>query len=104
MNSQEWYTRTVVCERLQISETVLLRYEKAGLVRPIAREHEFGYDPRQLRRLWSIVSLQQDLGVNLAGVRAILRLRRQLLQTRRQLREIAALLEQRMSPNEGGTA
>ena len=34
-----------------------------------------GYGPAEIRRLWTVVSLHRDLGVNLAGVEAILRLR-----------------------------
>ena len=33
-----------------------------------------GYEPAQIRRLWSIVTYQRDLGVNLAGVEVILQL------------------------------
>ena len=31
-------------------------------------------EPAQIRRLWSIVSYQRDLGINLAGVEVILQL------------------------------
>lgn len=98
--SVHWYSRRSVCEHLRISEATLARYERAGLVRPQRRDGEPYFGPQQLRRLWSIVSLQQDLGINLEGVRAVLRLRRQLVQTRREVRELLALLE-RQWPDSG---
>ena len=45
-----------------------------GLVQ-IAHEGSVeGYEPAQVRRLWSIVTYQRDLGINLAGVEVILHL------------------------------
>lgn len=95
--SSLWYSRQSVCEHLRISEATLARYERAGLVRPLRRDGEHYFGPQQLRRLWSIVSLQQDLGINLAGVQAVLRLRRQLLQTRREVRDLLVMLERHWS-------
>ncbi len=66
--------RNLVARELSISEGMLLRYESLGLVRVVHTGSEDGYDPSQVRRLWTIVSFQRDLGVNLAGVEVILRL------------------------------
>lgn len=99
--SPHWYSRRVVCERLRISERTLARYERAGLVRPQQRDGQPYFGPDQLRRLWSIVSLHQDLGINLEGVRAVLRLRRQLLKTRREVRELLVLLKRHWPESEG---
>lgn len=65
--------RTLVARELSISEAMLRRYESLGLVRVARTETDEGYDPAQVRRLWTIVSFQRDLGVNLAGVEVILR-------------------------------
>ena len=48
-----------------------------------------GYAPDDVRRLWTIVSLQRDMGVNLAGVEAILRLRAHLDDLHRRLGRLA---------------
>jgi MerR family transcriptional regulator/heat shock protein HspR len=53
---------------------VLARYESLGLVRVTHEGSEEGYEPAQIRRLWSIVTYQRDLGINLAGVEVILHL------------------------------
>ena len=67
--------RDTVAEHLSISPKVLVRYEKMGLVRCVELGDVQGYEPSQVRRIWSIMSYQRDLGVNLAGVEVILRLR-----------------------------
>ena len=66
--------RELAARELAISTTVLARYESLGLVRVTREGSEEGYEPAQIRRLWSIVTYQRDLGINLAGVEVILRL------------------------------
>ena len=74
------------------TSAVLVRYEARGLVR-VAREGAVeGYDPAELRRLWTILSLQRDLGVNLAGVEAILKLRAHIELLHRHLEHLAGEL------------
>lgn len=67
--------RETVAQGLSISPQVLVRYEELGLVSCVRSGDLQGYEPAQVRRIWSIVSYQRDLGVNLAGVEVILRLR-----------------------------
>jgi MerR family transcriptional regulator/heat shock protein HspR len=66
--------RDVVAQKLAISKTALIRYESLGLIRADIEGSVAGYEPAQIRRLWTIVSFQRDLGVNLAGVELILQL------------------------------
>jgi MerR family transcriptional regulator/heat shock protein HspR len=66
--------RELAARELAVSTTVLARYESLGLVRVTREGLEEGYEPAQIRRLWSIVTYQRDLGINLAGVEVILRL------------------------------
>ena len=61
-------------EQLAVSTKVLARYESLGLVQVTHEGPEEGYEPAQVRRLWSIVTYQRDLGINLAGVEVILHL------------------------------
>lgn len=70
-------SREEVADRLAVSTRLLLRYEARGLVRAVRWEQVEGYGPAEIRRLGSIVSLQRDLGINLAGVEAVLRMRSQ---------------------------
>lgn len=70
--------RDQAAANLSISTDVLIRYEARGLVRLVREGEVEGYEPGEIRRLWTIVSFQRDLGINLAGVETILRLRDRL--------------------------
>jgi MerR family transcriptional regulator/heat shock protein HspR len=96
--------RDEVARRLQITTRVLVRYEERGLVRTIRSSGVEGYDPDQLGRLTTIVSLQRDLGVNLAGVEAILRLRSQMNESVARLREVAAEMLRELERADEGPA
>lgn len=86
-------TREQVAERLHIPPTLLARYEARGLVRSVCQGAVEGYEPSEIRRVWSVVSLHRDLGINLAGIEAILRLRDQLRDVHAQLAELAEALK-----------
>ena len=93
--------RDEVARHLAVTTRVLLRYEGRGLVR-VAREGEVeGYAPEELRRLWTIVTLQRDLGINLAGVEAILQLHGQLAEIRHRLDELATRLRAALEEPDG---
>jgi len=81
--------RETVAQGLSISPQVLIRYEELGLVRCIRSGDVQGYEPSQVRRIWSIVSYQRDLGVNLAGVEVILQLRDHMTHVHRHLSHLA---------------
>lgn len=70
------FPRELVAEHFMVAPRILIRYESRGLIAPVRDESGTeGYGPEQIRRLWTILSLQRDLGVNLAGVEAVLQLR-----------------------------
>jgi MerR family transcriptional regulator/heat shock protein HspR len=89
--------RDLVAQHLAISPKVLVRYESLGLVHTVHEGSVEGYEPGQVRRLWSIVSFQRDLGINLAGVEVILHLVDQLSEVRERAvnlaEELRALIE-----------
>ena len=87
-------TREQVAANLAVSATVLVRYEARGLVHAVHSGGLEGYAPADVGRLWTIVSLQRDLGVNLAGVEAILRLRAHLDDLHRRLGPLADALRE----------
>ncbi len=92
--------RDHVARELSVSPRSLLRYEALGLVRVVQRGRDEGYEPAQIRRLWTIVSFQRDLGVNLAGVEVILRLCDQLVEVHRRVGGLADDLRAAMEPDE----
>jgi MerR family transcriptional regulator/heat shock protein HspR len=88
------YPRELVAEHFAVAPRVLIRYETRGLIQSVRDPSgEVGYGPSEIRRLWSILSLQRDLGVNLAGVEAIMRLRAHLDQLHRCLSDLALELD-----------
>jgi MerR family transcriptional regulator/heat shock protein HspR len=82
-------SREVVARELSVSTKVLARYESLGWVEVIRDGPLEGYEPAQIRRLWSIVSYQRDMGVNLAGVEVILHLVDHLSHVRRRVTDLA---------------
>ena len=98
--SQTIIPRDRVAEQLAIPVQVLFRYEAHGLVEPLhdagGRE---GYGPAEIRRAWTIVSCQRDLGINLAGVEAVLRLRDHIDELHERLRGLASALRDAVEEN-----
>jgi MerR family transcriptional regulator/heat shock protein HspR len=90
-------SREQVARRLAVSPAVLARYESFGLIRAVRAEGAEGYEPAELHRVWTVLSLHRDAGINLAGIDAILRLRTQLdaahAEMSRLVRELQALIE-----------
>lgn len=93
-------SRQQAAEHLAVASTLLFRYEARGLVRAVRRGDVEGYGPAEVRRLGTIVSLQRDLGINLAGVEAVLKLHNHLRMVHRRLDDLARAL--RSTLDEGG--
>jgi MerR family transcriptional regulator/heat shock protein HspR len=86
--------RDQVAENLAVPPRVLTRYEARGLIH-VSREGTVeGYHPAEIRRIWTILSFQRDLGINLAGVEAILKLHDHMAGLHRRLDELAAELHE----------
>ena len=94
--------REHAARQLSVSTTVLRRYEARGLVCAVRVEDVEGYEPVEIRRLWTIVSLQRDLGINLAGVEAVLRLRDHVDELHRRVRALAYDLRDALDDEEEG--
>ena len=95
------FPRDHVAREFSVSTATLLRYEGRGLVRAVREGEVEGYGPAEVRRLWTIVTFQRDLGVNLAGVEVILRLREQMEATHERLGHLARALRESLE-DEGG--
>jgi MerR family transcriptional regulator/heat shock protein HspR len=93
--------RERVARELSVSPRMLSRYEQLGLVRVVRADAEEGYEPAQIRRLWTIVSFQRDLGVNLAGIEVILRLFDQLAEVHRRVSGLAEELRSTLDASHG---
>lgn len=74
-----WYVISVAAQRAEVHEQTLRHYERLGLISP-ARKGSSPHSPRlysdrDIERVVHIRSLMRDLGVNLAGVEAILHMK-----------------------------
>jgi MerR family transcriptional regulator/heat shock protein HspR len=92
--TQRIIPRDLVAQRLAISPRALIRYERLGWVRTTREGQDEGYEPSQVRRLWTIVSFQRDLGVNLAGVEVILHLCDRMSDVHQRLADLACELSE----------
>ena len=103
-----WYVISVAAFKAEVHEQTLRHYERLGLISP-ARKGNSPHSPRlysdrDIERVVHIRGLMRDLGVNLAGVEAILHMKDRMermqeqhaVETRR-LKEIIERL-QRGSP------
>src|SRR5262249_20289592 len=86
--------REQVAHELSVSPGVLIRYEALGLVRPVRVGAEVGYEPAQIRGLWTIVSYQRDLGINMAGVEVILQPHDRLFEVHGRVHDLAEQLRE----------
>jgi DNA-binding transcriptional MerR regulator len=78
-----YLSRSVLCTAAGVSESELALWEYEELITPVTTlsidgQSEPVYDPGVLRRIRTIRSLSEDLGVNLPGIGVALRLIDQL--------------------------
>lgn len=94
-----WYVISVAAQRAEVHEQTLRHYERLGLISP-ARKGKSPHSPRlysdrDIERVVHIRSLMRDLGVNLAGVEAILHMKDRMEQMQMDLdAEMQRLREQ----------
>lgn len=74
-----WYVISIAAVKADVHEQTLRHYERLGLISP-ARKGSSPHSPRlysnrDIERVMHIRRLMRDLGVNLAGVDAILHMR-----------------------------
>jgi MerR family transcriptional regulator/heat shock protein HspR len=94
-----WYIISVAAQKAEVHEQTLRHYERLGLISP-ARKGSSPHSPRlysdrDIERVVHIRGLMRDLGVNLAGVEAILHMKDRMEQMQEELeKEMLALRDQ----------
>lgn len=85
------YLISVVAKVLSIHPQTLRQYEREGLIEPSRTEGKMRlYSQKDLDRIKMILRLTRDLGVNLAGVDVILRLKQRLEEYEAVIEELRA--------------
>ncbi|HUU09282.1 MAG TPA: chaperone modulator CbpM [Phycisphaerae bacterium] len=95
----ETYSLEQAADALGVSVVEIRLYVDEGLVTP--RQDDAGQavlGRTDMRRLWSAVTLHRDLGINLPGVAAVLRLREQFEQVRHDLEILVEIVERELGP------
>ena len=89
------YMIGVVAEMLNVHPQTLRFYEKKGLVRPsrtVGRTRM--YSAEDVDELARLLRLTRDLGVNLAGIEIVLKMRRRMLEMQKQIEDLLAYLRE----------
>ena len=85
------YMIGVVAEMLNVHPQTLRFYEKKGLLRPsrtVGRTRM--YSAEDVEELARLLRLTRDLGVNLAGVEIIIKMRRRMIDMQKQIEDLLA--------------
>lgn len=85
----------VVAEMLNVHPQTLRFYEKKGLVRPsrtVGRTRM--YSAEDIDELARLLRLTRDLGVNLAGIEIVLKMRRRMIEMQKQIEDLVSCLRE----------
>lgn len=87
------YMIGVVAEMVGVHPQTLRFYEKKGLLRPSRTEGRTRmYSAEDVEELARLLRLTRDLGVNLAGVEIIIRMRRRMVDMQKQIEDLVTYL------------
>jgi MerR family transcriptional regulator, heat shock protein HspR len=85
------YMIGVVAEMLNVHPQTLRFYEKKGLVRPSRTEGQTRmYSAEDVEEIARLLRLTRDLGVNLAGVEIVLKMRRRMIDMQKQIEDLVS--------------
>jgi MerR family transcriptional regulator/heat shock protein HspR len=86
-----WYIISVAAQKAEVHEQTLRHYERLGLIAPARKGSSLHsprlYSDRDIERVVQIRSLMRDLGVNLAGVEAILHMKDRMEQMQEEMEQ-----------------
>jgi MerR family transcriptional regulator/heat shock protein HspR len=99
------YTIGVVAEMLKLHPQTLRMYEKKGLIQPSRTVGNTRmYSEEDVEEIARLVRLTRDLGVNLAGIEIILKMRRRMIDMQRQLEELLEYVRADVAEHREGAA
>jgi MerR family transcriptional regulator/heat shock protein HspR len=99
-NDPEFFTLDSAGKTLGVTVEDIRSYVDEGLVEPRRDTSGTAYFTRvEMRRLWSIVTLSRDVGINLPGVAAVLGLREQYERMRRDLETLIEIVQRELGPD-----
>jgi len=91
------YMIGVVADMLKLHPQTLRMYEKKGLIRPSRTEGQTRrYPAEAVEEIARVTRLARDLGVNLAGIEIILKMRRRMLDMQAQIENLTSYVRTEM--------
>jgi len=91
------YMIGVVADMLKLHPQTLRMYEKKGLIRPARTEGQTRrYSAEDVEEIARVTRLARDLGVNLAGIEIILKMRRRMLDMQTQIENLTSYVRTEM--------
>ncbi len=92
------YTIGVVASMFNIHPQTLRLYEREGLIKPTrSRGRTRYYTEEDIQRLEFILTLSRELGVNLAGIDIILRMKDQIEELEMQVQKLIEFIQREVS-------
>ena len=89
------YMIGVVADMLKVHPQTLRLYEKKGLLQPSRTEGRTRmYSQEDVEDLARLLRLTRDLGVNLAGVEIIMRMRRRMVEMQKQIEDLVSYVRE----------
>jgi MerR family transcriptional regulator/heat shock protein HspR len=99
---KEYFTISAVARQFDVHPQTLRVYEREGLIHPRRSPGNTRlYSRRDIQRLQTILNLTRELGVNLAGVEVILRLKEQVEALEQTQKEIIRFVMEELQPGKG---
>jgi len=93
MDAKPRYVISVAAEMLGTQSYTLRYYEKVGIIKPARSPGNIRlYSDMDIALLRRVMTLMEDLGINLAGVEVIMRMSQQIAQLQRANDELEAEL------------
>ena len=91
------YMIGVVADMLKVHPQTLRMYERKGLIRPSRSEGRTRmYSADDVDEVARVIRLARDLGVNLAGIEIILKMRRRMLDMQTQIEDLTRYVQSEM--------
>jgi len=101
MKDKPLYVISVVAEILNIHPQTLRQYERIELVKPSRTVGNVRlYSEEDIEKLRFITTLTRDMGVNLAGVEIIMKMREQIDELQAQLEQMANFIKENFNKRE----
>ena len=97
--SKPLYRIGVVAEMLKLHPQTLRMYEKKGFIRPSRTVGQTRmYSAEDVDEIARVTRLARDLGVNLAGIEIIIKMRRRMLEMQAQIEDLMAHVQADSAP------